>query len=141
VLDRASGVLLKHVRLAWTGADSHGMVATGGGRFLWLGNRADHNIAVISTSRDVLAGFITAVGAAPDIMGLAPGGRRVYTVLRGPNNLTGGPTARGQTPGMVVLEVADEGRSGRRTAFYPIGDQTPGSPNDPHGLAVRLIKP
>jgi DNA-binding beta-propeller fold protein YncE len=141
VLDRVSGEIQKHLRLAWTGSDGHGLVATGGGRFLWMGNRADHNIVVINTNQDAVVGIITGVGAAPDIMGLAPNGRRVYVALRGPNNLTGGPTAKGETPGVAVLGVTDEGRSGRRVGFQPIGDQTAASPNDPHTLAIWRVRP
>lgn len=141
VLDRASHEIIKHLRLTWTGSDGHGLVVTGGGRFLWMANRADHNIAVINTNRDAVVGVITGIGAAPDIMGVSPNGRRVYAALRGPNNLTGGPTAKGETPGLAVLEVTDEGRSGRRVSFQPIGDQTPASPNDPHTLAVWRARP
>lgn len=140
VFDAATDALLKHIRLSWTGSDGHGMLATGGGRYLWMGNRADHNIAVINTNRDTSAGLITGFGAAPDIMALSPSGRRVYVALRGPNNLTGGPTAKGETPGVGILEVTDEGRSGRRVGFLPIGDQTPASPSDPHTLAVRPVR-
>jgi DNA-binding beta-propeller fold protein YncE len=141
VLDRVSNELTKHLRLAWTGSDGHGLVVTGGGRYLWMANRADHNIAVINTNRDAVVGVLTGIGAAPDIMGLAPSGRRVYAALRGPNNLTGGPTAKGETPGLAIIEVTDEGRSGRRVGFQPIGDQTPASASDPHTLAVWRARP
>lgn len=140
VFDPATDALMKHIPLSWTGSDGHGLVATGGGRFLWMGNRADHNIVVINTNRDAVVGIITGFGAAPDIMGLSPSGRRVFAALRGPNNLTGGPTAKGETPGVAVVEVTDEGRGGRRSAFIPIGDQTPASPNDPHVVAVRPVR-
>jgi DNA-binding beta-propeller fold protein YncE len=141
VLDRATHEITKHLRLAWTGSDAHGLVATGGGRFLWMANRADHNIAVINTNRDAVVGVITGVGAAPDLMALSPNGRRVYVALRGPNNLTGGPTAKGETPGMAVLEVTDEGRTGRRVGFQPIGDQSAATASDPHTLAVWRARP
>ncbi|MBI3997473.1 MAG: hypothetical protein HY355_00465 [Armatimonadetes bacterium] len=140
VLDAASDTILKHVRLTWSGSDGHGLVATGGGRYLWMGNRADHNIVVINTNRDVASGLITGVGAAPDIMALSPSGHHVFVALRGPNNLTGGPTAKGETPGVAVLAVSEDGRVGRRTGFAPIGDQSPASPSDPHTLGVRLVR-
>jgi hypothetical protein len=41
---------------------------------------------------------------------------------------------------MAALEVIDDGRTGRRIAAYPIGDQTPASHSDPHGLAVRHVQ-
>lgn len=140
VFDAATGTVLKSLHLSWTGTDGHGMVATGGGRYVWMGNRADANIVVISTVSDSLAGLITGIGAAPDIMDLAPDGTYAFAALRGPNNLTGGPSAKGQTPGVAILEVLDGGRNGRRVAFAPIGDQSPASPNDPHALAVRVVR-
>ncbi len=137
--DAATDALIKHVPLSWTGFDGHGLIPTGGGRFLWMGNRADHNIAVINTNRDAV-GILTGVGAAPDIMGVSPSGRHVFAALRGPNNLTGGPTAKGATPGVAVLEVTDEGRGGKRVGFVAIGDQTGASPHDPHVVAVRPVR-
>lgn len=140
VLDPATDAMLKHIPLSWSGADGHGLVVTGGGRYLWMGNRADHNIIVINTNRDASAGLITGVGAAPDIMALSPSGRRVYVALRGPNNLTGGPTAKGERPGVGIIEVTEDGRTGRRVGFLPIGDQTPASASDPHVVAVRTVR-
>lgn len=35
---------------------------------------------------------------------------------------------------MHVVAVNDGGRSGRRVAFAPIGEQSPASPNDPHAV-------
>ncbi len=140
VFDAATDAMLKHIRLSWSGSDGHGLVATGGGRYLWMANRADHNIVVINTNRDTSAGLITGVGAAPDIMALSPSGRRVYVALRGPNNLTGGPTAKGETPGVGIIEVTEDGRTGRRVGFVPIGDQTAASASDPHTLAVRPVR-
>lgn len=140
VFDAASDALLKTIRLSWAGADGHGLLAVGGGRYLWMGNRGSANVVVISTTVDALAGFITGVGTAPDIMGLSPSGAFAFAALRGPNNLTGGPSAKGETPGLAVIQVTDGGRNGRRVAFIPIGDQTAASPNDPHTLAVRPLR-
>ncbi|MDR7482135.1 MAG: hypothetical protein QN183_14280 [Armatimonadota bacterium] len=138
--DAATDGLQMHLRLSWTGSDGHGLVVTGAGRYLWMGNRADHNIVAISVERKVLAGFITGFGEAPDIMAASPSGRHVFVALRGPNNLTGGPTAKGSTPGLAVVEVTDGGRGGRRVAFAPIGDQSPASSADPHTVGVRPVR-
>jgi DNA-binding beta-propeller fold protein YncE len=140
VLDRRSDAMLKHMRLSWTGFDSHGMVPVGTGAHIWASNRLDQNVTVIDAGRHTVAGVLTGLGGTPDIMGLSPSGRRVYVALRGPNNLTGGPSAKGEKPGMAALEVIDDGRTGRRIAAYPIGDQTPASHSDPHGLAVRHVQ-
>ena len=142
VFDAASRALLKHVALGWTGWDSHGLVVVGSvdRPYLWAGNRAEGNLAVVNTNRDAVVGIIGGVGAAPDIMALSPSGRRVFAALRGPNNLTGGPSAKGETPGLAILEVTDEGRGGRRIGFIALGDQSAASPNDPHTLAVRRLR-
>jgi DNA-binding beta-propeller fold protein YncE len=140
VLDRKSDAVVRHVRLSWTGFDSHGMLPVGSGAYIWASNRLDQNVTVIDAARHSVAGIITGVGGTPDIMGVSTSGRRVFVALRGPNHLTGGPSAKGEKPGMAMLEVLDDGRSGRRLATYPIGDQTPASHADPHGLAVRHLQ-
>ncbi|MDR7554138.1 MAG: hypothetical protein QN157_00885 [Armatimonadota bacterium] len=76
VFDAASDALRNSLRLSWTGEDGHGMVLVG--TYLWMGNRGSGNIVTISTTVEALAGFITDVGAAPDIMGVSPNGRFVY---------------------------------------------------------------
>jgi DNA-binding beta-propeller fold protein YncE len=140
VLDRNSDAMLKHLRLGWSGSDGHGLAVTGGGRYLWMGNRADSNIIVINTQRDAHMGIFDGVGTAPDIMAVAPDGNHVYVALRGPSNLTGGPSAKGTATGFAVLRVLEDGRTGRRIATVPIGDQTPASPNDVHSISVRVMR-
>ncbi|MGH2435848.1 MAG: YncE family protein, partial [bacterium] len=140
VFDPRSDTLLRRLNFAWAGSDAHGLLVTGGERYLWMNNRADWNIVVVSTATDSLAGFISNLGGAPDIMGLSPDGRLVFVAMRGPNNLTGGPTAKGDKPGFLILEATDGGRSARRVAFVPIGDQTPTSPTDPHTIGVRPLR-
>lgn len=140
VFSAATDALMKSMRLTWAGADGHGLLVVGGGRYLWMGNRATASIVVVNTERDVVAGFITGFGTAPDIMALSPSGNHVFIAMRGPNNLTGGPGAKGETPGVAVLQVLDGGRSGRRILFVPIGDQSPASSVDPHTIAVRVIR-
>jgi len=71
---------------------------------------------------------------------LSPSGNHVFVALRGPNNLTGGPSAKGETPGIAVFQVLDRGRSGRRILFVPIGDQSPASSVDPHTIGVRVVR-
>jgi hypothetical protein len=44
---------------------------------------------------------------------------------------------RGETPGLAVLAVQDEGKQGAQVFFLPIGEPTLSS--DPHALAVRRI--
>ncbi|MBI3973890.1 MAG: hypothetical protein HY332_21645 [Chloroflexi bacterium] len=160
VFDGRNDTLLKHIPVTAHGTDAHGLVLTGGGRFLWMTNRGDgDNVVVVDTSRDEIVGRIEGVGAAPDLMDiapgplsrtaigrcepastvmcLAPGGSRVFMTLRPSNNLTGGPSASGERAGVSVIQVADGGRSGRPLFFLPVG----GSATDTHALAVRLTSP
>jgi DNA-binding beta-propeller fold protein YncE len=139
VFDSDTDTLKKSLDLSNVGKDGHGMVLVGTGRYLWMGLRASHNIAVIDTQTDTQVGVITGFGNAPDIMDTSPKGDLVFIALRGPNNLTGGPTAKGQTPGMVVLQTKEIGASAAQASFLAIGDQSAASPVDPHVLAVRII--
>jgi DNA-binding beta-propeller fold protein YncE/ketosteroid isomerase-like protein len=139
VFDSDTDSLKKSLDLSTVGKDGHGMVLVGNGRYLWMGHRASHNIVVIDTQTDTQAGVITGFGNAPDIMDASPKGDLVFVALRGPNNLTGGPTAKGQTPGMVVLQTKEIGASMAKASFLAIGDQSAESPVDPHVLAVRIV--
>lgn len=127
--------LKKHIPFTPLGKDAHGMAQVG--KYLWMANRPTGNIVVVDTETDQHVNTIPNVGAALDLMDVSPDGSRVFVALRGPNNLTGGPPAKGQTPGFAVLRVEDGGRSGTRSLFVPIGDQSPTSTSDPHAVAVR----
>src|SRR3972149_2864757 len=82
-------------------------------------------------------GKIDGGGDAPDLLDVAPGGDRVFGTLRGPKPATGTHDIAGTTPGVVVLKVADGGKTATREFLVPIGDQSPEFPSDPHGIAVR----
>jgi hypothetical protein len=71
------------------------------------------------------------------MMDISPAGDLVFVTLRGPKALTGGPAAIGETPGLAVMLVDQGGATGRRVAFIPMGSQDPGSPTDPHAVAIR----
>jgi DNA-binding beta-propeller fold protein YncE/ketosteroid isomerase-like protein len=137
VLDAATDEILASVPTTTWGTDPHGMVYVGD-RYLWIANRGDgDNVLVFDTMNHQVVGTINDVGAAPDLMDLSPNGQSVYVTLRGPSALTGGPSATGQTPGLAILSVENGGATGRRAVFVPIGDQSPASKVDPHGIAVR----
>jgi DNA-binding beta-propeller fold protein YncE len=138
VFDAASDTLVKSIPTTSHGTDAHGMVLVGNNRFLWMANRGEgDNVVVVDTSSESVVGTFAGIGAAPDLMDPSPAGDRVFVSLRGPNNLTGGPPAKGETPGLAVLTVGDGGRSGSRAFFVPIGDQSSTSAVDPHAIAVR----
>lgn len=141
VFDDATNTLVKTIALSSAGTDGHGMTLVGGGRYLWMNNRGEgDNILVIDTAGDTLLGTVTSFGVAPDIMARAPAGDLVFVTLRGPRPLTGDPhAAQGMTPGVAAIRVIKGGSTGQLAFFSPIGSQAPDSPNDPHGVAVRLI--
>lgn len=136
-----SHALIKSLSLVGQGTDAHGMVVTGEGRYLWVGNRANgDNIVVIDTTRDEVVGTIAPVGSAPDIMDISPDGKLVFVALRSAIPLTGGAPAKGEKPGIQVMEVLEKGAKGRQKLFVPVGDQTAQSPNDVHAVAVRIAQ-
>jgi hypothetical protein len=164
VLDSRTDAIVKHIPLTNVGLDAHGMVLTGGGRYLWMGFRTSGNVVVVDTPSDeVVNNFVigagrgqrpTVPGAAPDLMDvvpgmaptfpcqpsstpmcIAPGGDRVFVSMRGPRPLTGGATAAGERTGIEVLAIGDGGRSGTRVTFIPLGEDA----TDIHGVAVRLL--
>lgn len=141
VFDNASN-LVKTINLTNLGTDAHGMALTGDGKYLWVGNRGNgDNIAVIDTAKDDIVGAIAPVGSAPDIMDISPNGKFVYIAMRSANPLTGGAPAKGEKPGIQVMEVTEKGAKGVQKQFIPIGDQSPQSPNDVHAVALRVVKP
>jgi len=127
--------------------DSHGAVLTKHDRFLWVGDRAANRIVVVDTATNTVVNEIDLVGSvspdpAPDLMGIAPSGNRVYASLRGPNPLTanvpGVNNAVGATPGLGVIQVTEGGHAGVLKARAPITHVVTGVERaDPHGVAVR----
>ena len=79
---------------------------------------------MFDTRTDEQVGQFAGFGQAPDLMDVSPDGGRVFMSLRGPNNLTGGPPAKGETPGLAVLDVRDGGRTGQRAFF--VADRSAG---------------
>lgn len=136
VFDGVRDQLLQHIPYTPIGRDGHGMAMVG--RFLWMGHRQSGNITVLDTNTNVnIANF--PIGAAPDIMDVSPTGGHVFVAMRGPNNLTGGPPAKGVRPGIQVVRVDLGGASGTPALFVPIGDGAADTPVDPHSVAVRRV--
>lgn len=133
VFDPSKDVLLTSTSLTETGRDAHGVALAGS--HVWVANRQDDNLAVLTADGKVV-GKIDGVGDAPDLLDVAPGDRVVGT-LRGPKPATGTHDMAGTTPGVVVLKVEGGGTSAKREFIIPIGDQSAEAPSDPHGIAVR----
>jgi DNA-binding beta-propeller fold protein YncE len=127
--------------------DSHGIAITGDGSHLWVMDRHADTVEVLSTADGAHVGTIALNGAltdnaAPDLTDVSPDGRLAFVALRGPTPLSGDPhNATGSTPGLGILEVIDNGRSGRLTGIVRltnVGDDGV-ERADPHGLRVRRV--
>lgn len=138
------------------GGDSHGMVAVGN-RYLWSGDRHQNVIDVYDTGNaNLQLGTINVAGdlsqdPAPDLMDAAPDGSHVFVALRGPSPLTGNNAAVnnavGSTPGVGVIKVEGNGRSGKLVGIAAIskkvqekdkeGKEVTAEKADPHGIQVR----
>lgn len=129
--------------------DSHGVILTKHGRFLWAGDRAANRIIVVDTTTDKVVAQIPLAGPlsddpAPDLMAIAPSGNRVFMTLRGPSPLTGNAAAVnnavGSTPGLGVVRVEASGSRGVFQAVAPISHVVGNVEKaDPHGIAVRRL--
>ncbi|MEO6667761.1 MAG: YncE family protein [Nitrospiria bacterium] len=134
VFDPIKDVLFSATTIGDTGRDAHGVVLAG--KHVWVANRADDNLAVLSADGKV-RGKIDGIGDAPDLLDDSPSGDRIFGTLRGPKPATGTHDIAGKTPGVTVLTVLESGKSATRDFLIPIGDQTADNPSDPHGIAVR----
>ena len=125
-------------------SDSHGLA--GVGRYLWSVDRAGNMVEVIDSVSNLSVNTVQLVGPhsddpAPDLIDLAPDGSYAFLNLRGPSPLTGNNkevnNAQGSTPGVMVLKVMDEGKSGELVGIAPITNKFDGKETaDPHGIAV-----
>lgn len=126
--------------------DAHGLVATKHERFVWVLDRVQ-NVAEVFDSRT--RAHINTVdlndggpeGLAPDLADISPSGNRVFVSLRGPNPLSGDPHAStGSTPGLGVIQVNENGASGRLESVVPIHniDAAGIERADAHGIRVRF---
>jgi hypothetical protein len=73
---------------------------------------------------------VVPLGDAPDHLVFSPDGRWAYVTLRGPEPLTGGPVAAGQTPALAVVD-ADSRTIAR---LIDLGG------GDPHWIALRTFE-
>jgi DNA-binding beta-propeller fold protein YncE len=129
--------------------DSHGAVLTKGGRHLWVADRAANKLVVVDTRSEAVVDEIGLAGPltgdpAPDLLGIAPSGTRVFASLRGPVPLTGNVppinNALGQTPGLAVIRVKAGGAGGILQSIVRISHVVDGTERaDPHGIAVRPL--
>jgi DNA-binding beta-propeller fold protein YncE len=128
--------------------DSHGMMLTKHGSYLWVADRLANSAIVVDPGTDLVVNEIEMAGAVsddptPDLFAISPAGNRVYASLRGPNPLTGNNpdhhNAEGTTPGLGVIDVTHGGLAGKLAAIHRIThvDSAGIERADPHAIAVR----
>lgn len=127
--------------------DSHGMVATPDGRYVWVFDRHGDTAEIFETAhgshvRSVSLNGALTDNAAPDIAAMAPAGDRIFVALRGPSPLSGDPhNATGSTPGLGIIELQDGGSNGRLARIIRMGNSDGSADRaDPHAVAVRTLR-
>lgn len=126
-------------------ADSHGVALTKHDKYLWVGDRQANTVTTVRTGKDRVTEEFTVTGAAssdpaPDLLDISPRGDYVFASLRGPNPQSGGHSAFGSTPGVGVIEVRKDGRSGRLTGVARVSNLAGGLEQaDPHAIRVRVV--
>jgi len=124
--------------------DSHGMAPVNDGAVLWVMDRHADVAEVLDPSTGQHINTIPLNGpltpnAAPDLVDVAPTGNRLFVALRGRTPLSGDPhNATGATPGLGVIRVSPNGRTGELVAIVPIDNPVNPAATDPHGIRVRL---
>ena len=125
--------------------DAHGMAVTGGGRYLWVADRAANLAEVFDTRTGRRLDPVPLAGSlsddpTPDLLDVSPDGELLFVTLRGPTPLSGDPhVSTGSTPGVAVVRLEANGRRGVMSAIHRIGnlDAAGVERADPHGIRVR----
>jgi hypothetical protein len=127
-------------------ADSHGIVPTRNGRYLWVMDRHNDVAEIIDVASGKHVRTVNLNGpltdnAAPDLIDIAPQGNRLFVALRGPTPLSGDPhNATGSTPGLGVIQITAGGGNGSLLSIVPLKNpkQQINQQPDAHGIRVRL---
>jgi DNA-binding beta-propeller fold protein YncE len=137
VIDAKTDELLLCKDISHWGMMAHGVVKIGLGKYLWIAMQgAEDRIIVFDTVNQVIVSEIDEIGAASGMLSVSSDGQWVYATLQGPNSMTGTHNGQGETPGVDVIQVLDDGAYGQFWGFYNVGALSTDSPNDPHGIAV-----
>jgi hypothetical protein len=98
--------------------DAHGVARTRNGQYVWFFDRNANVVAIFRSESGHEVGTVNIVDPrkssdpTPGLVGEAPDGRFMHVSLRGPSPLSGDPQAStGSTPGLLVLEVLQDGRA------------------------------
>ncbi|WP_433935259.1 hypothetical protein AB3662_11215 [Sorangium cellulosum] len=127
--------------------DAHGTLLTKHARSVWVLDRIQGVAEVFDVATNAHTGTVDLKGPhssdpAPDLMDMSPSGNRIFVTLRGPTPLSGDPHASvGSTPGVGVIHVTAQGRSGKLKAITPITNKDGSGVEraDPHAIRVRRL--
>jgi hypothetical protein len=127
-------------------SDSHGTTVTRNNRYLWVMDRHENVAEIIDLRSGQWVNTVSLFGEvsgdpAPDLVDRSPSGNRLFVALRGPLPLSGDPhNATGNTPGLGIIQLRQEGRSGELLTVVPLTNafQQPGQAPDAHGVRVRV---
>jgi len=124
--------------------DAHGSEATSRERYVWVADRAANVAEVFDAStgaRVSTVGLVSTYSAdpTPDLFGTSPDRAWFFLSTRGPNPLSGDPhSSHGTDPGMLVIQVTDDGRSGQVRGLVPITNRDAGGVERADGHAIRV---
>lgn len=120
--------------------DSHGIVAVG--KYLWVADRGLKLLEVFDVASNNRVNTINLLNETPDLIDISPDGNQVYISLRGPNPLSGSAhVSTGTTPGMMVIDVLQGGKTGLIKGVIPISNIDQGIERaDGHGIRVRQMQ-
>jgi hypothetical protein len=125
--------------------DAHGVARSKQQKYVYFFDRAGNVVEIYRTSTGAYVkteNLVSPYSADPtvDLAGEAPDGKYVYLSTRGPNPLSGDPHAStGTTPGLLVLELLQDGRDVVVRGLAPISniDALGIQRADGHGVRVR----
>jgi DNA-binding beta-propeller fold protein YncE len=115
------------------GLDAHGVWTTPDGREVWMVNRVSSNGIVFDAKTLEIVAELKDIGPTPDIIAMSPDSQYAFVTLRGPNPVTAPHVAKGTTPGIAVVSIAE------RKTVKVLEPAAGNDKSDFHGIGVRLI--
>jgi hypothetical protein len=127
--------------------DAHGSEATSRQRYVWVADRAANVAEVFDGGTGVRLGTVDLTSTfsadpTPDLFGVSPDRGWFFLSTRGPNPLSGDPhSSHGTDPGMLVIRLTHDGRSGQVRGLVRITNVDAGGVQraDAHGIRVRRL--
>jgi hypothetical protein len=127
--------------------DAHGTAVTKNERYVWVGDRDGNVVEVFdgrTGARVNTVDLVSEFSADPtvDLFAVSPDHKWIFASARGPNPLSGDPhSSHGTDPGLLVIEVTQDGRSGKVRGLVPITNVDAGGVEraDAHGIRLRKV--